>query len=388
LSHSQSPERTVGCRLGTILCCLVLIAAFGPHSWVSRAAADPQGGPDDPWTLCARYAAEIEMRDDLPPYLLSAISKVESGRWLAADGSVHAWPWTVSSGGKGKFYATIDQAVAAVLALQASGRQSIDVGCMQINLLHHPDAFENLWVALDPARNIAYAAHLLQRLQGEARSWPKAVAYYHSRTSSLNRPYRQKVFRFWHEEWRQANAMAPAATVNVATALVPAEKIPVAKNPAEKVPAEEIPAEKVSADLVSADWVADGQDAATAVEAAAGRDTTDPLTVLAEFSIEEGKEVPGLGQVQLGAFRVVENARSVWAKVLQDNAGLLGDLQPRIDVVDRGELGTLHLLRVSPIMNVTLARSICNELRHRSVDCLVVEPAQHFAFHQFGGPFQ
>jgi hypothetical protein len=386
-----------------MLCCLVLIAAFGRYSWLSPAAADSQGGPDDPWTLCARYAAEIEMRDDMPPYLLSAISKVESGRWLAADGSVHAWPWTVSSGGKGKFYATIDQAVAAVLALQASGHRSIDVGCMQINLLHHPDAFENLWVALDPARNIGYAAHLLQRLQSEARSWPKAVAYYHSRTSNLNRPYRQKVFRFWHEEWRQANSIAPGATVEVAAAPVPAERnlaktIPTDKVPvekvsadkvsADKVSAEDIPAQKISGDLVAASWVADGQVAAPTVEAAAGRDATDPLTVLAEFSIEKGKEAPGLGQLQLGAFRVPENARSVWAKVLQDNAALLGDLRPHIDVVDSGELGTLHLLRVNPIMNVTLARSICNELRHRSVDCLVVEPAQHFAFHQFGGAFQ
>jgi len=357
LPHSQSPERNVARRLGTILSCLVLIAAFALLSGMPRATAEPRGGADDPWTLCAHHAAAIEVRDDLPPHLLSAISKVESGRWLAADASVHAWPWTVSSGGKGKFFETIDQAVAAVLALQASGRRSIDVGCMQINLRHHPDAFENLWVALDPARNIAYAAGLLQRLQSEARSWPKAIAYYHSRTARLNRPYRRKVFEFWHEEWRRAGSMAPATTADAA-ATVPAATVP------------------------------DDTASPIALEAAAGHDATDPLTVLATFSIEEGKEVPGLGQVQLGAFRVPENARLVWAKVLQDNAALLGDLQPRIDVVDRGELGTLHLLRVSPIMNVALARSICSELQHRAVDCLVVEPAQHFAFHQFGGPFQ
>jgi len=357
LPHSRSPERSVARRLGTLACCLALIAAFGPHSWASPAAAEPESGPDDPWTLCARHAAEIEMRDDLPPHLLSAISKVESGRWMAADGSVHAWPWTVSSGGKGKFFASIDQAVAAVLALQTSGRRSIDVGCMQINLMHHPDAFENLWVALDPARNVAYAAGLLQRLRGEARSWPKAIAYYHSRTSSLNRPYRQKVFQVWHEEWRRAGSMAPTTTADAAAT----------------VPAVAVPAEKATP---------------VALETVAKRDATDPLTVLAAFNIEDGKEVPSLGQVQLGAFRVPENARSVWAKVLQDNAALLGDLQPRIDVVDRGELGRLHLLRVSPIMNVTLARSICSELQHRAVDCLVVEPDQHFAFHQFGGPFQ
>ena len=280
------------------------------------------GGGDDPWTLCARHAAEIELREDLPPHLLSAISKVESGRWRAAENTVHAWPWTVTWDGKGRFFATKAEALRTVRGLQASGRRSIDVGCMQVNLYHHPDAFQDLRAALDPARNIAYAADLLKRLRKEARSWPKAIAHYHSRKARFNDPYRRKVFRAWHEEWLKASLVTPAATAS-----------------------------------------------------AAGQRAT-----LAGLHPAATKPAAGLGQVQLGAFREPENAHSVWFKLRQENAALLADLRPRIDVVDRGRSGSLHLLRLSPVMTLRHARSICSKLLDRAVDCFVVEPPRRLAF--------
>jgi len=316
-----------------------MIALFAP---VESVAGTPRDGRDNPWTLCARHAADIEIREDLPPHLLSAISKVESGRWLATDRAVHAWPWTVTANGKGQFYPTMEEAVDAVHALQAKGRRNIDVGCMQVNLRHHPDAFEDVRAAFDPARNIAYAAGLLQRLRSEARSWPKAIAYYHSHTASLNGPYRRKVFQAWHEEWRRAGLMAEAATAGAAAAALARDDLG---------------------------------------EPVAERNPTSPSPTLASFAVEEREAAPGLGQVQLGAFRIPENARSVWLKLLAENAALLGDLQPRIDVVDRGKSGPMHFLRITPIMNIKLARSICNELLDRAVDCLVVKPPQRFALH-------
>ena len=304
----------LSCRFWAIVIFVTVIALLSPAA--SRAGEFRDGGAD-PWTLCARHAAAIEIRDDLPPHLLSAISKVESGRWRASEQSVHAWPWTVTSGGKGRFFATLDDALNAVHALRASGRRSIDVGCMQVNLYHHPDAFEDMRAALDPARNIAYAADLLQRLQREARSWPKAVAYYHSRTTRFNGPYRRKVFRAWHEEWQRASLAVPALST---------------------------------------------------------RNEAVQFTTLASFSAGGHEAQPGLGQVQLGAFRKPENARSVWLKLRRENSALLGDLQPRIDVVDRGKSGPLHFLRVNPVMSVKRARSICNKLLDRAIDCLVVGP--------------
>ena len=315
----QTCECPLTCRFWAILILVAVITVLSPAD--SRAGELRDRG-DDPWTLCARYAAEIEIREDLPPHLLSAISKVESGRWLASERTVYAWPWTVTSGGKGRFFATMDEALNAVQALQASGRRNIDVGCMQVNLRHHPDAFEDMRAALDPARNIAYAADLLQRLRREARSWPKAVAYYHSRTTSLNGPYRRKVFRAWHEEWQLASSAARPAF---------------------------------------------------------SRSETGQFTTLASFSTGGHQVKAGLGQVQLGAFREPENARSVWLKLRRENSALLGGLQPRIDIVDRGISGTMHFLRVSPVMTVKLARSICSKLLDRAIDCLVVEPPRRLA---------
>jgi Transglycosylase SLT domain len=336
----QSRKWPAACHPWALFVIVAMIAVFTP---VESTAGPPRNGSDNPWTLCARTAAAIEIREDLPPHLLAAISKVESGRWLASERAVRAWPWTVTAGGKGQFFATMEEAIEAVRALQAKGRRNIDVGCMQVNLHHHPDAFEDVPAAFDPAQNIAYAAGLLQRLRSEARSWPKAVAYYHSRTASLNGPYRRKVFRVWLEEWRRAGSMAEAPSAGAEAAAL------------------------VMDDLS---------------EPASDRSSpTGPSPILAGFEAEEREAAPGLGQVQLGAFRIPENARSVWLKLLAENAALLGDLQPRIDVVDRGKSGPIHFLRISPIMNVKLARSICNELLDRAVDCLVVKPPQRFALH-------
>ena len=60
--------------------------------------------------------------------------------------------------GQGFYYDTKVEAVAAVRAMQARGIRSIDVGCMQVNLMFHPDAFVSLDEAFDPMANARYAA--------------------------------------------------------------------------------------------------------------------------------------------------------------------------------------------------------------------------------------
>ncbi len=67
------------------------------------------------------------------------------------------------------------QAVAAVRAMQARGIQSIDVGCGQINLMHHPDAFASLEQAFDPQANAVYAARFLKELFAQTGDWNKAA---------------------------------------------------------------------------------------------------------------------------------------------------------------------------------------------------------------------
>lgn len=196
------------------------LAAAGPNA-AAEATENAGVAVNDPWRICAHFAAQTETQQDLPQHLLSAISKVESGRWDPARKAVSAWPWTVTSGGDWWFLPTKAAAITQVEALRAEGRRNIDVGCMQVNLMHHPEAFADLEEAFDPARNIGYAAGLLLSLRQEGRSWTKAIAFYHSRTAKFNGPYRLKVFRAWREERHRANRAAETTAVAQQTALNP-----------------------------------------------------------------------------------------------------------------------------------------------------------------------
>ncbi len=151
--------------------------------------------------LCQTQATLIEQRESIPSHLLGAISLVESGRWNEEQQRKSAWPWTVNANGKGKFHATKADAVAAVKALRAANIRYIDVGCMQINLGHHPKAFATVEEALDPARNVAYAARFLRELRQCKRSWATAVGYYHSASWGFNAHYRLKVMHYWNLAW-------------------------------------------------------------------------------------------------------------------------------------------------------------------------------------------
>ena len=168
-------------------------ALFGALLLLSSQLAHAQADK----ILCTDAIAPIERAAQLPPQLLHTIAIVESGRRDPQTGRVAPWPWTINAEGTGSFYESRDQAVAAVMALQARGVRSIDVGCMQINLMHHPLAFSSLEQAFDPAANVTYAARFLKQLFAETSAWPKAAGAYHSRTSELGADYQDKVMALW-----------------------------------------------------------------------------------------------------------------------------------------------------------------------------------------------
>ncbi|MBC8239274.1 MAG: transglycosylase SLT domain-containing protein [Alphaproteobacteria bacterium] len=156
---------------------------------------------------CRDMVAAAEARHRIPSEMLAAIALAETGHWLAEMQAVVAWPWTVYAQGKGRHFPDQAAAATAVRALLTQGVRNIDVGCMQVNLQYHPDAFADLDAALSPASNIDYAAGLLRRLYLRHRSWTQAVAHYHSATKALNKPYRIKVMRLWYKERRRADDM-------------------------------------------------------------------------------------------------------------------------------------------------------------------------------------
>lgn len=153
--------------------------------------------------ICAEPIHQKEREAGIPNQLLVAVALAESGRWDKTDSASFAWPWTVTAEGKGRFFATKDEAIAQVERLRARGVRNIDVGCMQINLMHHPDAFADLDEAFDPHANVAYATSFLKELFQQSRSWMTAVGNYHSATPEFHMRYRQKVMKLWSEARRR-----------------------------------------------------------------------------------------------------------------------------------------------------------------------------------------
>lgn len=146
---------------------------------------------------CAALIARAEERQGIPRRLLRAISLAESGRYNQAQKTLVSWPWTINVQGDGKFFASKAAAVAAVKQYQARGIRSIDVGCMQVNLMHHPSAFASIEAAFEPERNVAYAADFLRRLHETSGSWIQAIANYHSQDDDRGRRYMLRVLQIW-----------------------------------------------------------------------------------------------------------------------------------------------------------------------------------------------
>jgi hypothetical protein len=167
---------------------------------------DTAGLPSDDWKLCSTEISKVEAAEQIPSLLLHAISKIESGRTSPEGTARIAWPWTVMAEGRGRYLPTKAAAIAEVKKLRKAGVRSIDVGCMQVNLMYHAEAFDSVEDAFDPAQNVAYAAQFLKALKDELHSWIKAVGSYHSRTPAYFAVYRSKVFAAWRQEQKNQRA--------------------------------------------------------------------------------------------------------------------------------------------------------------------------------------
>lgn len=188
---------------------VLLVLSLAPP--VRAALVLPTQQP--PGQQCRTAIAAAERGTAIPPHLLAAIGRVESGRRDPQTGGWNPWPWTVNAEGEGFFFDTKEQAIAAVRAMQTRGVRSIDVGCMQVNLMHHPNAFANLEQAFDPVANAGYAAKFLTDLHTQSNDWMKAAAAYHSSTPEIGADYQQKVAAALPEESRLAATAPPLSAL-------------------------------------------------------------------------------------------------------------------------------------------------------------------------------
>lgn len=162
--------------------------------WAVLGVALLLAGPAraDDWAACATAIAAAERGSGIPAGLLAAIARVESGR-PRPGGGVAPWPHAINAGGTGRYPETKAAAIAEVEALRGRGITSVDVGCMQVNLFHHPLAFASLEAAFDPATNVAYAARFLRDLRARTGNWAEAVAQYHSGEPGRGLAYHSRV---------------------------------------------------------------------------------------------------------------------------------------------------------------------------------------------------
>ncbi len=181
---------------------------------VQPAEAKTIVGTDDA-LICREAAIKYEKQYQIKEHMLQTIANVETGRWNQKQGLTLAWPWTVNAQGKGRFYKTKAEAVKAVKELQAKGIKSIDVGCMQINLKYHADAFGSVEEALDPYKNVEYGAKFLKKLyKSKGNDWMKAAMAYHSGVLKKALRYKKKLV-VAYAKVKQQNADSSLAEVSL-----------------------------------------------------------------------------------------------------------------------------------------------------------------------------
>ncbi|WP_232479201.1 transglycosylase SLT domain-containing protein, partial [Roseomonas rosulenta] len=193
-----------------------------PGAWlvlVLLLLAPPAGATPsapDPGLACRGAITTAEREAGIPTGLLQAIGRVESGRRDPDTGRVTPWPWTINAEGRGMYFPTREAAIAEVRQLQSRGVRIIDVGCMQVNLHHHPNAFPTLEQAFDPLANARYAARFLTELQSTRQDWARAAGHYHSQTPERAEPYRGRVLAAWAQEQNRPGGDAAAEAMALA----------------------------------------------------------------------------------------------------------------------------------------------------------------------------
>lgn len=200
--------------LAMVLLCIQITPSFAELTQMPNSMPDPmiEGAK-----LCTRHLQRYEREQGIPAHLLSAIATTESGRYSKTLKMSLPWPWTINAEGKAYYLDSKEEAMATAHKLYDRGVRSMDVGCMQVNLHHHPRAFSSLSQAFEPETNIAYAASFLKELYQEEGSWKQAAGDYHSKTRQLGNKYVGLVYNSWYkivDKLRTAKLNVPSSSVS------------------------------------------------------------------------------------------------------------------------------------------------------------------------------
>jgi soluble lytic murein transglycosylase-like protein len=203
--------------------------SFAAIACVVLAPATARADDPPPETACGLAGAAAEQAATLPANMLVSIGMIESGRADPLTGKIAPWPWTVNADGVGHYFDSKADAIAFTRLAESSGAQDVDVGCFQISLQNHPDAFATLEDAFDPAANASYAAGFLTRLKAQTGSWESAIADYHSADPEYGLPYQERVLAAWHGIGSVPGALGASGLVYPAPDLVVIKLAPAAR---------------------------------------------------------------------------------------------------------------------------------------------------------------
>lgn len=199
-------------------------------------------------SICIREILLAQTRYDIPQNILLAIGLQEAGTRISKQ--LVVWPWVVNAEGRGFFFDTKARAINWVQEQLDGGMESIDVGCMQVNLRWHPEAFASLTEAFTPEANVDYAARLLRSHYEVTGDWLSAAGRYHSKTPEKQQIYLASLER----NMRVANKNIDKFTVMAG--LGGTRIIPVTQ---QSQPTEQVARKPRSGNFWTADLSADGE---------------------------------------------------------------------------------------------------------------------------------
>ncbi|MGE0674971.1 MAG: lytic transglycosylase domain-containing protein [Methylibium sp.] len=147
--------------------CAALVLGLCAHA----AIVFGQEVPPPAYQLAAQQAG-------VPSPVLYAVALQESGARLR--GRLIPWPWTLNVAGRAEHYATRAEACAGIRrALARTPANRIDAGLGQVNLGYHAHRYAHPCELLDPYRNLAIAAEILQEQHTPGEDWLVAIGRYH-----------------------------------------------------------------------------------------------------------------------------------------------------------------------------------------------------------------
>ncbi|MBL8672544.1 MAG: SPOR domain-containing protein [Alphaproteobacteria bacterium] len=146
----------------------------------------------------------------------------------------------------------------------------------------------------------------------------------------------------------------------------PAAGMPVATKPTDLMPVREVGEARAKAPPAEA-----------ATTAPAGAKAARPAPVQqaakpAETAAQKAAPADGGFRVQIASYRDTGAVKANWDKLQKQHQDLLGSLDMNAERADLGARGTFYRLQAGPFSSKDAAQTVCNQLKQRSIDCIVV----------------